>query len=738
MTTELKLARIFAVIALAVILSTLVTYWRGLTVLDKYNQVTRHAEAARRIDGILSALKDAETGQRGYLLTGSERYLEPYNDALHRLPRQLKQLQADRHPGVSATQVSALVLLVKQELAELGQTIELSRQQGAASAINRVQTGSGKAMMDQIRAVVAEMRSRLDQDEVSAIAAVTHATKVRTSVFVLSGLMNLLFIGWAFRRISREVREHRATLFETEHQRALAARQRETLRVTLSSIGDCVIVTDLDGQITFMNPAAEQLTGWKQQEAKAQPTENVFKILNEFTREIVEDPVQKVLKTGALVGLANHTLLVRKDGSEVSIDDSGAPIRDDDGTVIGVVLIFRDFTSHKNAELNLKKAKESAEAANRAKDHFLATLSHELRTPLTPVLATLNTWNLTEETPEALRADIQMMRRNVELESRLIDDLLDLTRVSKGMLSLQPEVIAAHELIGLVTAMFAGDIRSSGIELSLALDATASHVYADSARLQQVVWNVIKNAIKFTKSGEKIRVSTRNDSKGNIHIVTQDTGIGMSRETLVRIFRPFEQGEEETARRHGGLGLGMAISRALVDAMGGFIDASSDGPGRGSCFTVTIKTVKAPAHPLSAPASSNGAGQVLRKLKILLVEDHVDTALATKRLLELRGHDLCLANSVATARESIATERFDLLLCDIGLPDGTGLDLISEVRKCHSMPAISLTGFGMEEDIAKSMQAGFNAHLTKPVNLQALEATMRRLTGQDDGKNNGS
>src|SRR6266852_7804825 len=207
------------------------------------------------------------------------------------------------------------------------------------------------------------------------------------------------------------------------------------------------------------------------------------------------------MKHGVIVGLANHTLLVRKDGSEIPIDDSGAPIRDSEGAFRGVVLVFRDFSEHKRAERELREAKEVAETANKAKAQFLSMLSHELRTPLTPVLATLNLWEASNDLPPSMNVDVQMLRRSVELEARIIDDLLDLTRIAKGMLSFSPEDTDVHELLQFLVVMCRTEFCGKELSLRMRLNARRHYVHTDAGRLQQILWNIIKNAAKFTNSG---------------------------------------------------------------------------------------------------------------------------------------------------------------------------------------------------------------------------------------------
>src|SRR5262249_12478647 len=309
----------------------------------------------------------------------------------------------------------------------------------------------------------------------------------RTLIFLSCGVLNLGVLFWAYRRIAESLEQRDVALEVASRRRQELQEQKDLLSVTLGSIGDCVMVTNEEGRITFMNPVAEQITGWKLSEARGRLTSEVFRILNEETRTPAEDPVEKVIKQGVIVGLANHTLLIRKDGSEIPIDDSGAPIRDQQGGIRGVVLVFRDFSEQKEAGRELRLAKETAESANKTKDQFLAMLSHELRTPLTPVLATLNLWEASEEVPGSMHADIQMLRQSIELEARIIDDLLDLTRIARGLLTTSPENTDVHRLIEFLVGLSQNEFRSKELTLTLRLDAGRHHVYTDAARLQQVL-----------------------------------------------------------------------------------------------------------------------------------------------------------------------------------------------------------------------------------------------------------
>src|SRR6478752_7002124 len=685
---------VFLVTAAVVVGSTLLTFWFGNRVLQVRAREQARRDGITRLEQLESVLKDAETGQRGFIITGDESYLLPFDQATARLPADLEKLR--KYPSVVITpeEVAKVTALIQQKMAELNSTIAVRRNRGFDATLPIVQAGSRKQIMDDLRSEVGRLRER-QAAALNADATLSkRATQTQTVVFILCGLLNLGILAWAYRRITEASHERDVALREARARSLELQRQKELLSVTLSSIGDCVLVTDNEGRITFMNPVAEQVTGWKWSEAIGRPTTEVFRILNEHTRAPVESAVEKVIREGVIVGLANHTLLIRKDGSEIPIDDSGAPIRDGRGGIRGIVLVFRDFTQQKRAEQEVLAAKHAAEAANKAKDQFLAMLSHELRTPLTPVLATLNLWEASEEIPPALRADVEMLRRSVELEARIIDDLLDLTRIARGLLSFSPENTDVHSLIEFLVGLSQSELQNKVLKLALKLNAPRHHVHTDAARLQQVLWNVLRNAVKFTEQGGAITILTSNDAQDRLGITFHDTGLGMT------------------------------ISNALVELLDGEIRAESPGLGLGSTFTITFPTVD-PAANGSEPTSASRTSQ--DKVRLLLVEDHGDTARALARLLESRGFTTKIAPNVATALRTIEREDFDLYLCDLGLPDGTGIDLIRKVRETRKTPAIALTGFGMQEDVERAQKAGFDAHLTKPVNLQKLEATMWRL-----------
>jgi signal transduction histidine kinase/ActR/RegA family two-component response regulator len=420
---------------------------------------------------------------------------------------------------------------------------------------------------------------------------------------------------------------------------------------------------------------------------------------------------------------------------------------------VGLELARRAALAVDNARL-YREARE----ANASKDHFLAVLSHELRTPLTPVLAVVSSLEAESRIPEGLRGEMEMIRRNVELEARLIDDLLDLTRIARGKLELNREAGDARRVLEHAVQICCEQAVAEGrLRLEIELRAEDHRVWGDSSRLTQVLWNLLNNAVKFTPAGGEIRVSSWNEESGEVGrgeagegrralrllaIEVADTGIGIEPEMLPRIFNAFEQGNRSVTRRFGGIGLGLAVSKAIVEMHGGTLGVASEGKGRGAAFTLRLPVTELPVQPVvPLPAPSPATKRPIQEqdgasLHILLVEDHEDTAAAMSDLLQVMGYRVTVAGTVGQALSTAEAcsqgqpgdGQIDLVVSDIGLPDGTGFDLMSELSRRYGLRGIALSGYGMEEDIRRSRESGFEKHLTKPVNPQALQSVLRQVT----------
>lgn len=522
----------------------------------------------------------------------------------------------------------------------------------------------------------------------------------------------------------------------SERKRAEEAerQQREWLRVTLTSIGDAVIAVDTAARVTFLNPVAAALVGWSQERAIGQPITAVFPIVNEKTDEGIDIVVARVLREKVAIALGSDTMLVTKDGSRVPIEDSAAPILDASGNIVGVVLVFHDVTIKRRIQEELKAAKNAAEQAtaaaeraNRAKDHFLAVLSHELRTPLTPVVMGVSMLRDRPDLDPEIRAILDMVHRNIAMEAGLIDDLLDVTRIARGKIELHRSPVDVCAIIQRALDVCRSEIETGGLCLGVDLGPNPPYwVEADVARLGQVFWNLLKNAIKFTPRGGRVAIRCR-ATQTHVSVDVNDSGIGIEAESLPRIFNAFEQTEHAVAGHFGGLGLGLAISKALVELHGGTISAHSQGRDKGATFRVHLPLC-VPEGQAEAHCSAPPAKQSLRPLHILLVEDHRVTAEMMRMVLTAEGHTVAAAETIAAALEQAEHHAFDLLLSDLGLPDGSGHDLMRALRsRGHKFPGVALSGYGQEGDIHRSYQAGFAAHLTKPASRDSVIGTVARV-----------
>jgi PAS domain S-box-containing protein len=435
----------------------------------------------------------------------------------------------------------------------------------------------------------------------------------------------------------------------------------------------------------------------------------------------------------------------RYDGVYRWLLDHGIPRFNAGGEFAGYIGSCIDVTDRKLAEEEVALARDRALAASRAKDDFLARLSHELRTPLNPVLLVSSDAAVNPELPEAVRADFEMIAKHVSLEARLIDDLLDLTKIVRGKLTLERKVCDLHTILRDAVGTVWPDIESKRIRFTFDLAAAEAQVFGDPVRLQQVFWNLLKNAVKFTPDGGTVRLETRVADPDRVAVSITDSGLGMTPTELNRVFEAFSQGdhaEGSASHRFGGLGLGLAISRMLVELHSGSISAASPGRNHGATFEVNLPLV-AEAPPEAAavtevPADrpANGSPRRMRgdasagpdRERVLVVEDHGPTCRTLAQLLSRRGYQVDAVSSVAAARETASGRHFAFVISDIGLPDGDGYALMAELRQGQpDLRGVALTGYGAEQDVARSRAAGFLDHLTKPINVDKLDEALSRL-----------
>ena len=684
--------------------------------------VSHTNEVLSRLEAVLSTLKDAETGQRGYLLTGEPAYLEPYRDAVDRLPRQiadLRQLTLDN--PAQTVRVLRLDQLASEQLAILRRgldlfTLEPDRARALATARQTVLSGQGKQVMDAIRGEVDQMQ-RVEWDLLGERGAISRASAriaLATTVVALAiGLGLVALAVWLFAR-NLAIRQRAAEVLHAE---------RERFRTTLTSIGDAVVVTDAHGRVTLLNPVAQALTRWDA-DAIGRPIDEVFRIVNEATRSPVENPVAKVLREGAIVGLANHTVLIGRDGTELPIDDSGAPIRDGRGRVAGVVLVFRDITARRAAEQELHEN-------DRRKDEFLAMLAHELRNPLAPIRNAAHTLALLGTPDDRIHWVSGVIERQVGLMTRLVDDLLDVSRITSGKITLRREPVSIGSVIAQSVEAARPPAESRKETLEVDVDPDVGWVDGDQARLVQVVGNLLDNAIKYTEEGGHIRLTARVDGR-EVVIAVRDSGVGIATDLLPHVFDLFTQADRSLARRQGGLGIGLTLVRRLVDMHGGRVEAASEGPGHGSEFTIRLPRLAVDAaEPAAEPALDAPEGPSAPPRRVLVVDDQADSTDSLALFLRLRGHQVHTASDGPGALEEFARCQPEVVFLDLGLPGMSGYDVARRLRampEARDVRLVAVTGYGTEADREQTRAAGFDVHLAKPVDPHAVEAL---LTARD-------
>jgi PAS domain S-box-containing protein len=643
---------------------------------------------------------------------------------------------------------------------------------------------------------------------------------------------------------------------ELENAAALLRRERELLQTTLRSIGDAVIVTNEQGQVMFLNGSAQQLTGWNSDEAQGRSLTEVFQIVNETTREVVENPALRALREGVIVGLANHTILLAKDGREIAIDDSAAPIRTEDGVLRGAVLVFRNINEQRRAEAalqkselrereraaeldavlratptpiwishdpdcrqvtgnpasyrllhtsegenvsatpsqpltrtfreyqndvplagnelplqqaaasgrdiigseltivfddngeirhlygnaspvldtsgkvrgavaafmditDLKRSHDELREAARRKDEFLATLAHELRNPLAPIRNSLEVMKRANGDMTLIDHSVVLMERQLHQMVRLVDDLLDLSRITRGKVELRKEHLDVSSVLERAIETNRPIATAQGHQIILDLPGEPLPVWGDGTRLIQVFNNLLNNACKFTPSGGEIIVRIERDGD-QVRVVVQDRGVGIPPAMLDRVFEMFTQVDGSIDRSHAGLGIGLTLAKNLVEMHEGTIHAHSEGEGKGSSFTVTLplsdKLLPENEHEPELPAQA-------RRHRILIVDDNRDAATSLAILLRHMGHDTETAFDGPEALDHVKTVVPDLVLLDLGLPKMSGYEVCRALRQepfGSTLIIFALTGWGQEEDKRKTAEAGFDGHFVKPVDLKAL------------------
>jgi PAS domain S-box-containing protein len=532
-------------------------------------------------------LVDAETGQRGYLYTGDIKYLAPYQDAIAKIEPQIEaiaKLTADNPRQQSM--IPELRNRVYAKVAEMAQVIALFQSGKPEAARELVLTSSGLLLMDHIRLVVAQMENeetRLESLRVAAYERAIHQTIASIYLANLFAVVGLVFLAFY---ISREID------LRERHAQEIRARE-EWFRVTLTSIGDAVIATDRQGAVTFLNPVAETLTGNDMARAKGRSILEVFPIFNEVTHKPAENPVQKVMEVGHVVGLANHTVLLRKDGTEVPIEDSAAPIRGDQGELLGVVLVFRDVTLERKAHEAMRRTERLAAAGR-----LSAAMAHEINNPLQAVGSLVYLARYTPDTPSAVVQHLTLAEQELQRVAHIAQQTLGFYRESQTA-----ESVEMHALVESVIALYSNKLKSKDIRIERRF-GDCPRVQAVSGELKQVISNLVANAADAVQNHGTIAITLgRMEQAGNtmLHILVEDDGPGIPPEYKPRLFEPFF-----TTKRDVGTGLGLWLTKEIVERHGGRIEVVGRADGEpGAAFGILLPIS---SNPLSVVAGNGEVG----------------------------------------------------------------------------------------------------------------------------------
>lgn len=507
--------------------------------------------------------------------------------------------------------------------------------------------------------------------------------------------------------------------------------EKELLEITLESIGDAVIAADQKANILKMNHIAEELCGWSRQDALGRPLDDVFQTVDAKTGQLLENPFRQTLEQGLSIGLKKDSLLLSRDGSRRYASANSSPIRNKQGSIVGIVVVFRDITRIRQIEESLKEAKEAAEAANRAKDEFLANMSHEIRTPLNGIIGMTTLTLLSELNPEQ-KENLSIIKMSGDSLLNIINDILDFSKIEAGKMSIEATSFDLRELLSKNLGLHLVFAEEKGLQLEYEIDDEIPRLLiGDPYRIQQVLINLISNALKFTENG-KICVSAAIHEKQDVDLWLQisvsDTGIGIASEQMNKLFKSFTQLDGSITRNYGGTGLGLYISKQLVNMMGGEIWAESI-PGQGSTFNFTVKlgiAYERQGTNLNKTLNSESSLPKTKKpLYILLVEDDKTNQLVIANLLKTRGHMVETVNNGREALQIWEQRNLDLILMDIMMPEMDGLEATRQIRREEvktgkHIRIIAVTAHPAFCDREKVLAAGMDDYVAKPLQMDKL------------------
>lgn len=501
-------------------------------------------------------------------------------------------------------------------------------------------------------------------------------------------------------------------------QQLEALSQREQLRAILACMAESVVVTDVNGRLTLMNPAAEALTGWSTAQSHGRPWQELFTIRCETSQSEVNSPIARALSEGQVVQESRPLLLLSRTGRTIPIAYSAAPVKSMDGEITGVVLVFRDESEPRRNQLALRDA-------DRRKDEFLATLAHELRNPLAPICTGFDLLQLSAHDVKASDEIRSMMQRQAHHMVRLIDDLLDVARITSGRLELRKSQV---ELAGIVRDAIAASqplLDEAGHDVIVRLPEQPLQLYVDASRLTQVLTNLLNNAAKYTPGQGCIELDA--DRTGDdVRITVSDSGIGIPREKISSVFDMFTQVHESQVYGRRGLGIGLTLVKRLVEMHGGRVEVQSREPSPGTSFTIVLPMF---AEPETIPSDGRPSWEDLpvASRRVLVVDDNADALDSLSRLVSLLGNEVCRARDGLEAVEFTRTFRPDVILMDLGMPNLNGYEAARRIRQepwGRNLMLVATTGWGQDDDRRRTAEAGFDRHLVKPIVLAAIREVL--------------
>jgi PAS domain S-box-containing protein len=767
MRVSRRIVVVFVVVAVLVAVGLAASFWIFGQIQESARLRTQTASVVDTADDVLSAVADIETGARGYALTGDESFLEPYTTGTAVLEDRMAALRRVAAGGLASADVETLGPLVDAKLANASRGVALYRSGDTTGAIALVAAGEGKRLMESVRERIASIkqieRGGLAQRETAFDANVRLMLVLMIALSVVALLAALVFAYVIFRQTRQELENqaHRETeqllaVQESANEQLQLANSalvvsEDKLAVTLNSIGDAVIATDSDGLVALMNPLAEQLTGWSRGEAVGRPIDEVLRIVNEETRAPATNPVPATLTLGTIHGLANHTIVIARDGSECPIADSCAPIRDGAGSVVGAVLVFRDVTernrldrvlSEQNAEL--ERARSMADEANLAKSDFLSSMSHELRSPLNAILgfAQLMASDSPAPSPAQLASIDQILQAGWHL-LKLIGEILDLSKIESGQVPLSLEPVPLAAVLRECRGMMGPQAQERGIGLVFPERDIDWFVRADQTRITQVLVNLLTNAIKYNVEGGTVEVDAVESAPGRIRLSVRDTGRGLDALQLTQLFQAFNRLGQEAGGQEG-TGIGLVVAKRLVELMGGTIGVEST-VGTGSVFWFELASVDGPRIQPGPTATATIAQDRARgegAHTVLYVEDNpANLSLVEQIIARQPDIELLTATTGLSGIEIARTSLPDVVLMDINLPDISGVEALRILRSDPTtahIPVVAVSANAMPRDIKKGIEAGFFRYVTKPIRVaefvDTLDAALAYASSGDAAK----